>query len=229
MAAELVGPVRKHLPQEGDGRKKPYDASIATYQRTELIQHRSPDSMASALTGEKPSSRIFTFTEIGLFSAGISVAFMDNQRRVHGYTAHLYPGDEAKQEEVNQKVWGAIEAQGHRETDGTITVDDQTGDIYLKYTSDEPSDPETMVRQVDSWTQDVRAASAVDPEDGVLQYVTQGDTSMVDFTQGRVHMVTTLDGEEGRTFDQVVENLPPVRQQDNAPTLRWAELLLPDS
>lgn len=204
---------------------QPYDAELQEFHGQQVLDHNTPESVATALGQEQVDGRVFTFSAPSLFAMSQSIAFVDGQRRVHGFSTSI--STDEKLQAVKDTVWGAIEANGHTEVDGVIRVDDQNGHVYRVYETDSPEEPERVEAQVSSWAEDVRAASAVNPEDGVIQHITENDVTIADHTQGRNHLVTVLRHEAGFTLDSVMEGLPSIPTQDNLPVLRWAQVIKP--
>ncbi len=208
----------------GDGGTPPeYDAEIHNFQGLEVFTHNTPESMAAALGNEQPDGRVMTFTAPSLFMMSQSIGFIDRQRRIHHFSAQVSTDEQATA--VEDVVWGAIESHGHTEADGVIKVDDQNGHVYQVYATEEPDEEDRLKAQVDAWAEDVRAASMVDPVDSLLQYVSEDGVTIADYTQGRHHRVTVLREAAGFTLTTVMEGMPYIPLQDNAPVVRWAKVV----
>lgn len=203
----------------------PYDAVMQEVAGQQILTHNTPESMAKALNQEQPDRRVMTFVYTSLLWLIQNVAFVDQQRRLHNFTATITTDEQAAH--IKDSIWGIIAAKEYVETDGVYRVDDQTGDVYQVYETDRPDEVETIEAQVAAWAEDVRSASVANPNEGLLQYVTEEGATIVDFTQGRNHKVTLLHHAAGFTLASIMEDMPTIPMQDNGPVLRWAQAIKP--
>lgn len=201
-----------------------YDAQPFNINGTEGFLHNTAESMARALNQETPIGRVFSFTKGDFFGASQQVAFIDLTGRVHGFSTRINTQEELDRN--RNTIWTPIEDRGHDEADGIIKVDDQTGDVYELYETEEPDDAEKLDAQMNAWVGDVRKAHEEHPESGFIQYLpTEGDATIMDYTQGKRHRVTGLRHEQGNTVEYAASELPGIPMQDNTKVDRWIKML----
>lgn len=203
--------------------RQQYDADISEAHGQVVYEHRNYVSMAAAIGQEEIASRVFSFTQNAMFG-GLSqrIGFVSADGTVHSLTHEIDTND--KNEAVNTAIWGPIRERNLHEADGTIRVDDRDGHVYQMFITDDPEEPGRVEQQVQAWTEDVRQVAAKQRR-GFIQYLHKDNHTVVDYTLGSIHFVTTLDPEAGYTLDYIKADLPAIPMQDNASVLRWGRVI----
>ncbi len=190
-----------------------------------VIEHESVKSVVEALNAGKPD-RVLTFTTGGLFGGYRStVSFVDQSGVAHGYVAEF--SDKKGQAKYATPVWNTLDQLNIREADGIIRVDDETGDVYQIFQTEDPDDADKYIGQVGAWQ---TAVGEVETRGQLGQAVGQylkleNGQFVVDVTSGKSHLVTDLRPESGYDIDWVKREYPQLKLQDNTPVVRWKNTL----
>lgn len=202
---------------------------------TEILYYRTDDQLDSFiefLKDNRPTSPLFFtestrdyYGEYGHYFVDITtkVSFVDDKGRVHQLSGSH--GDMGPVLEQTDKIRSLILKRRLGETRDVIEVADN-GDIYQVYKDkDRRHGAIDYVRQAHDWIYEVGKAAEVNPQEGVLQHLKEGEQTLVDYTNGKMHLVTTLDHASRYTLETVTPLLPKITLQDNGPKINWKHTL----
>jgi len=163
----------------------------------------------AAIENAKPA-RLHTFCNVGLFGLGAnwSASFVDQEGNVHGYiTMDLNDGFAERVKPIYDTIKGA----NIPEVDGKVEISDKNGHVYQVFQTDSPSKPERVGVSYDAWIDAVRTL----PVEGTLiQYLRNESQVAIDATRGKMHLVTMIDENDGRTLESTLMALRSPKNPD---------------
>lgn len=178
--------------------------------------HDSPESFSAALEANPPS-RVFSYCADTLFSTEQWAGFVAPDGTAHTFSATLR--EQADADRLRNTIWAAISRTGTPEVDGMVIRGAEPGEIHQRFESEGDS-PKDHEKQAGNWARAVEEAHAAEP--GYIQYLTDDNgVTIVDFTQGNMHLVTALYASAGQDINTVAALLPGIRLQDNTAIASW--------
>ncbi len=196
---------------------------------TKVFEYESVAEFGDSIRTILPK-RLHTFFSNGLFGIGANwtAAFLDSNEMVHGYRTESV--EEGFKETV-KPLYDQIKIADIKEVDGRIKVSNRNGSVYQLFQTDAPSVEERVQASHDAWIEAVRSL----PKEGTLiQYLREDSTVVLDATHGKSHLITSLDGENGRTLEETLTRLQsfgtnkgdeilskPYATKDNGPVIGW--------
>jgi hypothetical protein len=166
--------------------------------RDPFVGHDSPESFSAALEANPPE-RVFSYSADTLFSTEQWAGFVAPDSTAHTFSTRL--GEQADADHLRSTIWAAISRTGTPEVDGMVIRGAEPGDIHQRFESEGDS-TEDRERQANNWAAAVKEAHAAEP--GYIQYLTdENGVTIVDFTQGRMHLVTALYTSAGHDISTV--------------------------
>ena len=191
---------------------------------TKALIYHDVDEFKQILETVKPA-RMHTYFQGGFLGIGSNWAatFQDSDGIVHGFmTVEVKEGFE---ERINP-LYELVKSGAITEVDGMIKLSEKQKAVYHVFETEKQSDEEAVNKSYNAW---IDAVKTLPVEETLIQYLNDGEHTIVDATRGTNHYIKTLSPLLGKTLEDALEDLQTEGEGDNAKVVSKNQYKLQDN